>query len=312
VAVGGVHHDRVHPGLDQGFHALFGALAHAHRRTHAQSAGRVARGVGEVQLLGDVFHRDQALELKGVVHEQQAFELVLVQQGLGLGRRGAVGHGDQALTRRHDFADRKVVARFEAQVATGDDADHTARFHDREAGHAQVVGQLHDLTHRCLGRNHHRIAQHAGFIALDLGHLGRLLLRREVLVDDADAAFLGNGDGQPRFRHRVHGGRDQGQVQADVAGELGGEGGVLGQDLGVRGDEQNVVKCERFAEEAHEVKLQKHDCTRAQQVLAAAESAGSGRRPVSAKPSSWQKRHFVTCCPSGDGRSGDPGVNCPA
>ena len=42
----------------------------------------------------------------------------------------------------------------------------------------------------------------------------------------------------------------------------GDERGVLGQDLGVRWDEQNVVKSERFAKEAHRVKLQKHDCTR--------------------------------------------------
>jgi hypothetical protein len=70
-------------------------------------------------------------------------------------------------------------------------------------------------------------------------------------VDDADAAFLRDGDGQPGFGDRVHGGRHQRQVQADVAGELGGEGGVLGQDLGERWHQQHVVEGERFAEKAH-------------------------------------------------------------
>ena len=70
-------------------------------------------------------------------------------------------------------------------------------------------------------------------------------------MDDAHAALLRNGNGQARFGDCVHGRRDQGQVQANVAGELGRKGGVLGKDLGVSGDEKNVVKRQRFAEEAH-------------------------------------------------------------
>ena len=87
VAVRGVDHDRVDAGLHQRLDALLGALAHADRGAHAQAAGGVARGVGEAGLLGDVLDGDQALELEGVVDHQQALELVLVQQRLGLGRR---------------------------------------------------------------------------------------------------------------------------------------------------------------------------------------------------------------------------------
>jgi hypothetical protein len=92
---------------------------------------------------------------------------------------------------------------------------------------------------------------HTGFVALDLGHFSGLLLGCHVLVDHADTAFLRNGDGQTRFCHRVHGGRHQGQVQADIASELGGEGNVLGQDFGVGGNEQDVVKGQCFSEKAH-------------------------------------------------------------
>jgi hypothetical protein len=90
VAVSRVHHDRVHAGLDQQFHALFGASAHADGGSHAKAARCVTRGIGEGGLLGDVLDGDQALEFKGVVHHQDSFELVLVQQCLGFGGAGAV------------------------------------------------------------------------------------------------------------------------------------------------------------------------------------------------------------------------------
>jgi hypothetical protein len=51
-----------------------------------------------------------------------------------------------------------------------------------------------------VGGNGDRILQDAGFETLDLGHLGRLRLRAEVLVHDPDAAFLRQGDGQARSR----------------------------------------------------------------------------------------------------------------
>jgi hypothetical protein len=84
-------------------------------------------------------------------------------------------------------------------------------------------------------------------VALDLGHLRGLLGGRQVLVHDADAALLGDGNRQARFSHGVHGRGDQGQVQLDVAGKPGGERGVLGQDLGIRGHQQHIVEGERFS-----------------------------------------------------------------
>jgi hypothetical protein len=102
-----------------------------------------------------------------------------------------------------------------------------------------------------LGRDHHRIAQHAGFVALHLGHLRSLLGGGEILVHDPDAALLRHRDREARFGHGVHRRGNQRQVQCDIAGESGGEGGVLGQDLGERWHQQHVVEGERFAEKAH-------------------------------------------------------------
>jgi hypothetical protein len=39
-------------------------------------------------------------------------------------------------------------------------------------------------------------------------------------MDDADAAFLRDGDRQARLGDRVHGGRHDRQVESDRAGEL--------------------------------------------------------------------------------------------
>ena len=79
-----------------------------------------------------------------------------------------------------------------------------------------------------------------------------LFLSGEVLVDDADAALLRDGDGQARLGHGVHGGGHERQVQLDIAGEFRREGRVLGQDLGVRWHQQHIVEGERFSKKAHE------------------------------------------------------------
>ena len=49
-----------------------------------------------------------------------------------------------------------------------------------------------------------RVAHHTGFEALDLRYLARLFFGGEIFVDDADAAFLGDGDRQPRLGDRIH------------------------------------------------------------------------------------------------------------
>ena len=42
-------------------------------------------------------------------------------------------------------------------------------------------------------------------------------------MNDADAALLRDGNGKAGFGDGVHGRRDQGQIQANVAGKLGGK-----------------------------------------------------------------------------------------
>ena len=47
-----------------------------------------------------------------------------------------------------------------------------------------------------------------------------LLVNGHVAMHDADAALLRQRDGQARFRDRIHGGADDGNIQGDIAREL--------------------------------------------------------------------------------------------
>jgi hypothetical protein len=88
-------------------------------------------------------------------------------------------------------------------------------------------------------------------VLLDTADLARLLGRGHVLVDDADAAFLGDRDREPGLGDGVHRGRDQGQVQPDPARQAGGKVDFARQDVRVRGYEQDVVEGECFLDDSH-------------------------------------------------------------
>ena len=66
---------------------------------------------------------------------------------------------------------------------------------------------LHDLAgvaDRLVRRQRDRVDDDAVLAALDLVHLAGLLGDGQVLVDDADAALLGQRDGQVALGDRVH------------------------------------------------------------------------------------------------------------
>ena len=65
------------------------------------------------------------------------------------------------------------------------------------------------------------IGDHARLTALHLVHFLGLAVDAEVLVDDADAPLLGQGDGQAALGDGVHGGGEEGDPQGDAAGSVG-------------------------------------------------------------------------------------------
>ena len=196
VAMCGVHHNGIHTGTGQQLDALFSALTYAHRRTHTQFALGIPRGIRKTGLFGDVFDGDQAFQLKRVVDHQKTLNFVLIQQDLGLREGGAIGHGHQLFTRRHDLAHRQVKTGLKAQIAPGHQTNHLATVNHGKPRHTELLGQRHHLAHRVLWRDHHRVTQHTRLVTLDFGHFGCLLLRRHVFMHDADAALLCNGNRQ--------------------------------------------------------------------------------------------------------------------
>ncbi len=114
-----------------------------------------------------------------------------------------------------------------------------------------LAGQGDDFAHQHIGRHHQRILDHAAFEAFNLGDLGGLGTNRQILVHDADAAFLRQGDGKTRLGDRVHRRRQQGQIDANGSGELGRERNVAWMNLGVGGNEEDVVERQGLFDEFH-------------------------------------------------------------
>ena len=99
---------------------------------------------GRVRMLGrfqDVLHGHQATQLKGIVHDQDAFEAVLVHQRLCFLGGTALLHRDQAIAFRHDVGHRLVEVGLEAQVAVGDDTDDGLAVEYRQAGNPVLTRQ---------------------------------------------------------------------------------------------------------------------------------------------------------------------------
>ena len=135
-----------------------------------------------------------------------------VQDLARLLERRADRNGEQRLA-RHDVGDRPIEVGFEPQIAVGQDADEppflVAVLGDRHAGDPVLLHQLERFVDAVLRRERDRVDDHAALGALDAIDLGGLFLDREVLVDDADAALLRHGDGQPRFGDGVHRGAER-------------------------------------------------------------------------------------------------------
>ena len=246
VTVGGVDHHHVNASSHQGGNALAGVLAGADRGADAQATLVVLAGQRVGLGLFDVLDGHHALEVELVVNDQDFFQAVLVQQLTDFVLVGAFADGDQTLFRGHHVADLGVQAAFEAHVTGGDDADQVAVRQHRNAGDVVQAGQVEQVAHGGVGVDGDRVLDHASLELLDLADFAGLLFDGHVLVDDADAAFLGHGNGQARFGHGIHGSGNQRNVQLDAAGQTGLETDFIGQYLGIARYKEDIVEGQGF------------------------------------------------------------------
>ena len=241
--MGRIQGQHVGTGLHQGGHAVQHVGSDADGGTHQQAALLVTGGVGVHGGLLDVLDGDQALQAEVLVHDGQLLDLVLAQDLTGLGQGGALGGGDQVLPGHH-VVDELVHVGLELHITVGDDADQTAVVADGHAGDAVFGHQLVGLGQGVARPKPEGIGDHAVFRALDHVHLLGLLADGHILVDDADAALSGDGDGHAILGNGVHGGADEGDVQMHLPGQAGVQINVRRQHIAGGGDEQHVVKGE--------------------------------------------------------------------
>ncbi len=183
----------------------------------------------------------------------------------------SAGRGDEVIL-GHDLLDPEVIGFEEPEVAASEDSAQEAVDGD---GHARDIVPPHDLSGLADGGGggqRDRVDDDPVLRPLDLVDLAGLLLDRHVLVDDAEPAFLGQGDGQLRLGDGVHRRGQDRDVQADPGGQL-----RPGVDLRGEADrnsrlEQDVVESDALVGDAivHREKLRwgpdelagTHDVTR--------------------------------------------------
>ena len=247
MAVGGVEHKGVHIGSKELLRALQRVRSDANGSCHAQTAAIVLAGVGVLLHIVDVLDGDETAQMLVLVHNQELFDAVFVQMALGFLQGSAHGNGDEVFA-GHYLAHQNLGAVFhKAHVPVGQDALQAAVVHDGQAGNAEVVHEIQRFLHCAGGRDGHGIENHAALALLDLFHLKALTRYAHVLVDNANAAHAGHGDGHGRLCHRIHGSREQGRFQLDFGGEPGGDVHHVGGHFRIAGHEKNIVKSQGFA-----------------------------------------------------------------
>jgi hypothetical protein len=104
----------------------------------------------------------------GVINDEQLFDAVFLQHGLGLVERGPHGDCDERLLGHH-FGDGNLEPRLEAQVAVGDDADQMTGFiHDGHARNLVAFHHAQSFGDGTIRPNRHGVNNHPGLRALDL------------------------------------------------------------------------------------------------------------------------------------------------
>ena len=205
VAVGGVDNNHVDAGVYQTLHAILALLAHAHRGADPQTPVLVLCGIGEIGRFLDVLYRDQALETEFLVHHQDLFDPVFMEKSFDFFAGSALLDGHKPFFRRHDTANRLVVACLEAQVAGRDNSHQVVAIGHRHPGNVVCTRQFQDFADARVGSRRDRVLDDAGLEFLYPADLVGLFFGGHVLMHDADATLLCKANGGARLGHGIHG-----------------------------------------------------------------------------------------------------------
>jgi len=240
--VRGVDDDDVHLRVDECAGAIESFFTDADRCAAAQTSERIFRRKRIAPGLLNVFDGDEAFEVAVLIDDEKFLDAMLVKNFARLLERRTDRSRDEIFF-RHALRDRKIEARFESQIAIGENADEfSIRVGHRDAGDLVLLHHLHRLGDRLPRTHRHRIDDHPRFRALHLVDLFGLTIDRHVLVDDAEAAVLRHRDREAGFGDRIHRRGEDGDVQPDVAREACGNIDEIRVKVGLGGPQQHIVK----------------------------------------------------------------------
>src|SRR5580700_1479914 len=245
VAVSAVDGEHVNFGFGQFLGALKKIASCANRRTDAQAPLRVFGGIWILQLLLNVFYGDQSLEVVLVVDDQQFLDAMLVENLLRILERCAHGNGDQIFLGHH-AVDGNIEAAFKAEIAIGENAGKPAVLGDWNAGDFVLAHDFESIANFVRRRHGDGIDDHATLRALHLVDFVGLLFDAQVAMDNAESALLRQCNRHVRFGNGVHGCADNGNIQNDVASQLGLGTCRRWNHVGARGQKKNIVEGESF------------------------------------------------------------------
>ena len=180
-----------------------------------------------------------------------------MQETLRLVLRNVAFHRHQAVL-GHQLGNRLIVASGKPYVAVCQNADELAftgaavrRFgcavDDGHARDSLFRHQLQSVSQGFAWGDGDRIENDAAFVSFDLCDVTRLLIDRKVAMQNADATFLRHRNGEAGFGDRVHGRRQQRDIEPHRLRELRRDVHLARHHIGRTGHEQNVVEGKRNA-----------------------------------------------------------------
>ena len=244
MACGGVDEQGVSPCGDQGLGPVQVVGAYAYGSAAAQMAVVVLGGVRKHGTLLDVRFRDQAGKNAVFIHEGEFFNAVRVKDVAGFFNSGAGGGGNQAGKRGHHILHQHVfVIVHSAHIAAGDDAFQlSVGIYYGEAGVTLVHHDVVDFFKRHVLAHRDGIRDDSVLKPFHAGDHGRLDVDGIVAVDDGEAAFTCQGNGQFRFGNGVHGRGKHGDFHVESGNELGTDVRITGKNRAQAGQQEHVVK----------------------------------------------------------------------
>ncbi len=196
----------------------------------------------------DVAEGEEAAEAVFVVDDQELVDAeVLVEELVGPGDRigleFALGDGLDIGAGHHGLADLAGGVPGADYVA-GEEAEEVVFFIDDGEGAEREVAFLdegEDIADEVIRGDFDGLLDEAVDVVFDAGDFRELLALGHIVMDEAEAAVEGHGDGHPGLGDGIHVRGDDGDLEMKALRESGLERGVAGEDFRVLRGKSDVV-----------------------------------------------------------------------